>query len=395
MTRNTKILLTVGIPAGALALMVILTAIRPEPPRTPAPERVPSVTTSPVVANSGALPVRGNGTVRPRAEVELAPQVAGQVAWVSPSLVSGGRFARGDVLVRLDSADFVNAVAQARAQVAQDSVGVLEAAEEARIAREEYEQFAARRGLSGEPSPLVLREPQLQAARANLARSQAQLANAELALSRTRLTAPFDGVVRVEGVDEGAFAPVGLGLAQIYASDAVEVLIPLTDRDAASLPGLFELRAENRSRTIPATVTAEFGGRRYNWSGYVDRAETALDEVSRTIDVVVRVENPFRPGTPEDGAAAGSGAPPLLVGQYVDVSIQGASGDFQVVPRRALRPGNEVWAVADSLVRIVPVEVLQQADEQVWVRGDFGDYREAITSGVSLATNGMKVRIER
>jgi multidrug resistance efflux pump len=82
--------------------------------------------------------------VRPRAEIDLAAQVAGRVAFVSPSLVSGGRVRAGEVLVRIEDADYRNAVLQARAQVAQDSVGIFEAEEEARIAEAEYEQFRKR-----------------------------------------------------------------------------------------------------------------------------------------------------------------------------------------------------------------------------------------------------------
>ncbi|MEB3323520.1 MAG: efflux RND transporter periplasmic adaptor subunit, partial [Synechococcaceae cyanobacterium] len=293
----------------------------------------------------------------------------------------------------LDDADFRNAVQQARALVAQDSVALLQAEEEARIAREEYEQFRGRAGATTEASPLVLREPQLQAARAALARAQAQLADAELALSRTRLRAPFDGVVRSETVDPGAFATVGQGLARIFASDAAEVVVPLTDADAALIPGIWSLTPGSTTPTIPARVSVEYRGRRYSWEGRVDRVRTALDEQSRTIDVVVRVENPFRPGTPASGEPESSaGAPPLLVGQFTEVEILGREGPYHVVPRRALRPGNEVWAVEDSLVRVVPVEVLQQLQDSVFVLGDFRPGEAAIIAGIGLATNGMRVR---
>ena len=232
MTRRTSRILIIGLPLAAAVLAVVLIRARPAPPRVPPPDRIPSVATAPIRAGMVRLPVVGNGTVRPRAEVELAPQVSGRVVRVSPSLVSGGRFEEGDVLVELDGADFRNAVQQARALVAQDSVALLQAAEEARIARDEYEQFQSRAGVGAEASPLVLREPQLQAARAALARAQAQLADAELALSRTRIRAPFDGVVRSETVDPGAFANAGQGLARIFASDVAAGRSSRRERDA-------------------------------------------------------------------------------------------------------------------------------------------------------------------
>ncbi|NNF39672.1 MAG: efflux RND transporter periplasmic adaptor subunit, partial [Gemmatimonadetes bacterium] len=390
-TRNR--ILVVALPVGAILISALLILRRPEPPRMPPPDRVATVTTEAVRPGSGAIPVLGNGTVRPRAEVELAAQVGGRAQWVSPSLVSGGRVRAGEVLVRIEQADYLNAVAQARAQVAQDSVAILQAEEESRIARDEYEQFRARRGSeAGEPSPLVLREPQLQAARASLARSIAQLADAELALARTELRAPFDGMVRSETVDPGSLVAVGQGVARLFATDVVEVVVPLSDVDAAVIPGLWELRPGDAVDRVAARVVVDYGGRRYAWDGWVDRAETALDEQSRTIDVVVRVADPLRPGAPvETGVDAGD-PPPLLVGQYVEVQISGRSGDYQVVPRRALRPGNEVWAVADSVVRIVPVRVLQQAGDSVFVEGRFEAGESVIVAGTTLATDGMRVR---
>jgi RND family efflux transporter MFP subunit len=393
MKTRTYLLTIGGILVGAVAVAAILVLSRPEPPRTATPAPVPSVTTAPVRPGSGPLPVTGNGTVRPRAQVSLSPQVSGQVAWVSPDLVSGGRVRAGQTLLRIDPADFVNAVDQARAQVAQDSVGLLQAEEEARIARAEYEQFRSRQGGDGgEPSPLTLREPQLQAARAALQRSQAQLADARLALNRSTVEAPFDAMVRSEDVDPGSFANAGQSLAVVYATDMVEVVVPLTDGDASLISGLWSLQTGDTGVRVPARVVSEYGGRRFAWDGYVDRAETALDENSRTIAVVVRVPDPLRPGTPLDPAPSSAESPPLLVGQYVEVVIDGRAGDFSVIPRRAVRPGDDVWAVADSTVRVVPVEVLQQAGDSAFVTGDFRGGERAVLSGIAVATNGMRVR---
>lgn len=393
MKTRSYVLSIAGILVGAALVAVLLVMSRPEPPRTAPPSPVPAVTTALVRPGSGPLPVTGNGTVRPRAEVPLAPQVSGQVAWVSPALVAGGRVRAGQTLLRIDPADFVNAVDQARAQVAQDSVGLLQAEEEARIAQAEYEQFRARQGGSGAaPSPLTLREPQLQAARAALQRSQAQLADARLALNRSTVEAPFDAMVRSESVDPGSFANAGQSVAVIYATDMVEVVVPLTDGDAALIPGLWSLQTGSTEGRVPARVVSEYGGRRFAWDGYVDRAETALDEDSRTIDVVVRVPDPLRPGTPMDASPSSAEPPPLLVGQYVEVIIDGRSGDYQVVPRRAVRPGNEVWAVADSTVRVVPVEVLQQAGDSTFVDGGFRAGERAVLTGIGVATDGMRVR---
>ena len=404
MSRRRSFLIASGILGGAVVLAAVMIALRPEPPLREPGSQAPFVTTAPATGRDGAIPVYSAGTVRPRAEIDVAAQVNGKVASVAPAFLSGGRVSAGEVLFRIDDADYLNRVQQARANVAAQLVGLLQAEEEARIARAEYEGFLRRRADDapppGEASPLTLREPQLAAARAALARDSAALADAELALSRTEVRAPFSGIVRTEMVDVGQFVAAGQGVGRLYADDAVEVVVPLSDADAALIPDLWTLDAGDDDASVEATVMAEYGDASYAWSGYVDRAEAALDEQTRTIDVVVRVPDPFAGGraiTSEGGGAEGEdgpGGPPLLVGQFVEVRIAGAAPErYFTVPRSALRTGNEVWALRrDSLVTIVPVGVLQRADELVYVTGALAEGQAVVLSGLQFATEGMVVR---
>lgn len=398
MSGRKKALVVAGILVGALVIARIMILLRPEPPRVERAPDTPVVGVARAVGGSGSIAVFGSGTVRPRAEVSVTPEVGGTVAWVSPNLQSGGRVRAGEPLLRIDDSDYLNRVEQARADVAAQEVAVLQAEEEARIAREEYEQFRAREDRRdaerSAPTPLALREPQLDAARAQLDRAAAALADAELALRRTEVRAPFDGRVRSETAAVGQYVTPGQSLGTVYASDAVEVVVPISDHDAVLIPDLWSLEPGDGDGSVPATVRTRLGQRTFEWEGFVDRAETALDEQSRTIDVVVRVLDPFRPGRAATGDSVRVPTrPPLLVGQFADVEIRGVAMQHVVVPRRALRTGDEVWALdTDERVRIVPVEVLQEVDERVFVTGDLEDGQRVIVSGLAVATDGMQVR---
>ena len=394
-----------GILAIGIVGAYLLVALSPEPTRRPPPKQTPLVQTVQPDIRSGALMVAGSGTVRPKAEVNLAPQVGGTVVYVNPALVSGGQIRRGQVLVRIEAADYQNALRQAEADVAQQQVNLLQTEEEARIARTEYEQFRAREQSrratvadTAGPNRLVLREPQQAAAKAALARAEATMANARLALSRTRVVAPFDGYVRSESVDKGQFVAAGQAIAQLYAADEVEVVVPLSTDEAALIPRLWDKQAGQGSVQIPAEVVMGYGGQQYQWTGYVDRAEAAMDASSRTIDIVVRVPRPFSGGqamdVPGEVNAYAQQAPPLLVGQYVTVKVAGAEFDrFASIPREALRPDDEVWTVKnDSLVHIVPIQVLQKIGDEVYVLGDIRTIDAIITSELTAATEGMRVR---
>ena len=385
MSRRKSFMLAAGILLGAVAVAFVMIQLRPEPPLREPPSRVPFVTTASAALGEGAIPVYGAGTVRPRAEIDVAAQINGKVAWVSPSFQGGGRVGEGQILFRIDDADYLNRVRQAQANDAAGQVALLQAEEDARIAREEYELYRKRQpgAASGNANPLTLREPQLEAARAALARDSAALADAELALSRTEVSAPFNGIVRRESVDLGQFVAAGQGVGRLYASDAVEVVVPLSDAEAALIPDLWRLAAGDGNRRVRATVSAEYGEQDHEREGYVDRAEAALDEQTRTIDVIVRVRRPF----------SGTG-PPLLVGQFVEVEIEGVAPErYFTVPRAALRTGNEVWALrGNDVVTIVPVQVLQRSDEVVYVIGDLEADQRVVVGGIQIATEGMIVR---
>ncbi|MEM7290334.1 MAG: biotin/lipoyl-binding protein, partial [Pseudomonadota bacterium] len=223
MRRN--LFIVIGILILAVVVAGLMISMKPEPPRRAPQTQAPLVQTVLAGVRSGALQVAGNGTVRPRAQVNLAPQVSGKVVYVSPALVSGGRVQKGQLLARIEQADFKNMLRQAEADVAQQEVNLLQAEEESEIAREEYRRFQERENMrqkispyasvdandyaatlitsdadaepeeqadSDEPSALVLREPQRLAAKAALSRAEAMLEDARLSLSRTNIVAPFD-----------------------------------------------------------------------------------------------------------------------------------------------------------------------------------------------------------
>ena len=385
-----------AIVVGAVVLAAFLVSLASEPEQRELPSRVPFVETAAAVAGSGAIPVRAAGTVRPSAEISVAPQVGGKVVWVNPAFRSGRRIEAGDALFRIDEADYVFRLREAEAGLAARQAAFLEAQEEAAMAKAEYQRYTDREPGAAAPalaSPLALHEPQLKAAQAALQADEARVAEAELAVARARVNAPFDGFVREESVDVGQFLTVGQAVGRLFAADAVEVVVPLSDADVAMIPGLWS--TDDAGETgVPARVIADYGGVRYAWQGHVDRVEASLDEQTRTIHVIVRVPDPFEAGTPLGPSGAGHGGPPLLVGKFVEVGINGlAPGAYFRVPRAALHPGDEIWAVGDNgRVRVVPVSVLQRGDDELYVTGALERGEQVVTVGLQFATDGMIVR---
>ncbi|MCE2460653.1 MAG: efflux RND transporter periplasmic adaptor subunit [Pseudomonadales bacterium] len=394
MRRRTGYLIAVVVVVASAGVATLLVSLAPEPETREPPSQIPYAETAMVVAGSGPIPVHGAGTVRPSAEVDIAPQVGGRVVWVDADFHSGRRLDAGRTLFRIEEADYEYRVREAQAALAARQVALLEAREDAEIARAEYERYAEKRSGDATPeaSPLTLRIPQLEAAEAAVKREEATLAQAKLALSRTRVTAPFDGIVRDESVDVGQLLTAGQPVGRLFSSDAVEVVIPLSDADAALIPRLW--RPEPDADPVVAHVVAEYGDAAYAWDGYVDRADASLDAETRTIDVIVRVPKPLEPGMSVRSGRRPDTGPPLLVGKFVEVVIQGVvPASYFRVRRAALQTGDEIWTVGgDGRVAIVPVRILQRVDDEVFVTGALEDGQPAVVGGIRFATDGMAVR---
>ncbi len=372
---------------GALIASALLLS-RPAPERITTPRLAPLVTATVMTPRSTPLVVEGTGTVRPAAEITLSAEVGGRVVVVSPKLVRGGIFSAKDTLFKLDDQSYRNAVSVAQAEVEQRKVDVALAAQNQLIAQREYELLKQRLGSDAPPdtslaAQLARQQPQYEAAEASLYRAEAQLADAELNLERTAVLAPFSGRVRSEAVDIGQFISPGQAVADIYGTEAVEVDVSLSTRQAALIDGLW---TDDGAGRTPAVVRSEFGGSWHEWNGFVDRASGALDEATRTVQIVIRVPDPF------DASAI---RPPLLVGSYTRSRIAGrAVGAHYAIPRTALRDGPSVWtATTQGTLVSLPVEVIQEIQDTVFILADIGDTTRVIVSDLAVMTEGMKIRV--
>ena len=369
--------LPVAILAVAALVVVALVSSRPQletAPREVVPPPVRVLTVTPTEVDLG---VRSQGSVIPVTEADLVSEVAGAIVWTAESFEVGGFFDAGEVLLRLDRRDYELALASARAALAQAGVGLAREQAEADVAREEWEEL----GEDGEPGPLVLRQPQLAEARAQVEAALANMRRAELDLERTAIRAPFAGRLRAKRVDRGEFVNRGVPLATIYAVDAAEVVLPVPDSELAFLD--LPLGGELGDRGPRVLLRAQFAGGRHEWEGRIVRVGGEIDPATRMVNLIARVDDPYR---------ASGDRPPLSVGLFVDAEVVGRSVEsvFEV-PRGALVGADRVWLVEDGRLLLRHVGILR-ADPEVVIVSD------GLTAGdrISLtilesAVDGMRV----
>jgi len=186
--------------AGVFAWMMLT---RPEPPRGDGSRPSPILRVVEVRPQTVELHVTTNGTVAPRTQSDLIPEVSGTVTWVSPALVSGGFFEEGEALLRIDPRDYEVELERARASLARrTSEHDREKKELDRQVRLAKQKVASATQLDDAASAERVAVAELRVAKAELARAERNLA-------RTELLAPFTGRVRDEQVGVGQFVTRG------------------------------------------------------------------------------------------------------------------------------------------------------------------------------------------
>ena len=379
--RIVQLLLTLMIIAMGALGMIKLTESKPQMKKQQPPVPLPMVRTTVVTTGKQAIVIQGEGSVSPVQEMVLVPQVDGKIVYISPSLMNGGAFKKGETLLRIEPEDYRLAVTLAESKVKNAQSLLSLAKEEAAAAKEEwYQLYIDDKNRGEKPPPLVLKEPQLAAAKAKLDADKADLRNAMLDLERTELKAPFSGRVEAESVDLGQYVRPGEKLASLFSTDAAEVVVPLENESLLwfHVPGFTPGNGPGAAVKIMARVA----GRDRLWEGRVVRAEGKIDQRTRMIRVVVRVDQPY------------AKKPPLAIGLFVRVEIQGRTlPELVVIPRSALRQGDLVWVVSkEDRIRFRKVEVARIDRETVQIQGGLKDGERVVVSSLKAVTDGMLVR---
>ena len=324
----------------AAVLLLRVTLFRPDP----VPVTVVAVakgTVEETVAGSRA------GTVKSRRRATLSPEVGGRVERLA--VREGDRVRKGDVLVRIVAEDV-----RAQVALAEKSLVVAGAAEveACRAAEQARRDLARSRSLAKDEVLAVgllekaeteagMTEAACEAARARVGQAKASLDVARIALGKTVLKAPFDGVVAEVSTEEGEWvtpSPPGLPIppvVEIFDPDDVYVSAPLDEVDVGRVKKGAEVRV-----TFDAYPGRTFAGRVTRVADYV------LDqrEQNRTFEVEVALDD-------------SSFARTLLPGTSADaVVVLARKDDVLRVPSYAILPGGRSLVLSKGRLAEAKVE---------------------------------------
>ena len=424
---------------------LILSHMQGAPAREPRTIATPLVETMPVETGNSRIDIEVDGVVVPYRELEISSQVSGRVTYKAHDCRAGRYVTKGTRLIVIDPEDFQLEVRrlsmeleQAKVMLDELDVEVADTQELIGLAVEDVElqrrELYRLRDLNGEQ---IVTETRVdQAARAELAARNAlssmrsrlrlltarrsrfvqgrelastQLRKAELDLERATITAPADGVIVRDEVEEHSFVQRGALLFTLEDTSSVEVKCNLRTEeldwvwrqwptpegptDSCDSVSPYQLPS------TPATVVYAASGREYVWDAVLDRYDgIGLDEKTRTAPcrIVVRQPGASRlrdAAEPADDAAV---RPVLVRGMYVNVFLHiRPKAVLLKIPRQAVRPGNIVWLVEDGKLRRRTIEARQRAGDDLLVDVNRAGLRagsRVVVSPLVTAYDGMDVR---
>jgi RND family efflux transporter MFP subunit len=370
-----------GIPVliliGAIVVMVVLVSMKEQPEKEEVIERDFLVDAKPIELKSVEFLVYSQGSVQAKNKTILSSQVSGRVTAISDKFVEGGFFKKGEVLVELETNDYQTDLLLAEAELARAQASFDEEKARGKVAAEEWRSFN-----NGTPPELGLRKPQLAREEASVQAAKANLQRAQRNLDRTKIRAPYDGLVKSRNIDLGQFITLGSQLGEVYSTDVAEVRLPLTDDDVAFLTDL-------NTDTPQVTLSAEVAGKTIKWQGRLVRDEAVLDSKSRVIYGVVEVKDPYQLQIQEQKKGMA-----LRFGRFVNATITGITADnIVVLPRNVLRLDGTILSVDDDKKIRINFVTVQRADEDfVYISEGLDPQELVVVSALPNPYEGMPVR---
>jgi RND family efflux transporter MFP subunit len=331
------------------------------------PVKTPVVVVETLTARLQNYPLSlvSQGLVRPRTETTLMAQVSGQIVWVADNFRVGETVRQGQLLLKIDRRDYEIALRISQAELHKAELALMEEQARAEQAGKNWQQLQPKKLASA----LLLRKPQLAAAKAAVNIAKNRIEQAELPLSRTRIYAPYDGRLLTQLVDVGQVVSGGSALAKLYAHAALEVRLALSDRQYQRLN--FPAKVAFYRDSVNSTA----------WTyGQVLRSEGVIDAETRQWTVIAALDDPAA----------------VQVGQFLLASIVGRpfNGVF-VIPRRAFRRQDVLMVVdQDQRLQRRSPRVVWRDDEHLVVDDGLSVGELISLTATPFNLGGVKVQVK-
>jgi RND family efflux transporter MFP subunit len=377
------LIISVSILIGSGAILGLIFSTEPEAERSGIAKESAMLVQVEVVEKGTFKPsITATGTIQPSQEVMLGARVEGEVIYRSSNFVPGSFVEKGEILLQIDSTDYVNELMQARSQLQQARSALQREMGLQEAAKREYALLDDT--LSDANRALVLRQPQLLATRAQVESAQATVNQAKLNLERTTIRAPFNAYILDQYVNTGSLVSPGENLGQLAGVDTywVEAGVPLNK--------LRWLNFEENGDGAPVQVRSRTAWEEDEYrNGSLFKMLGSLEDQTRMARVLVAVEDPMaiEPGNEE--------LPRLIIGSFAETKIQGKALDEVVkVKRDYIRSNESIWVMEGDSLNIRDIEIQFQDSEYAYVSAGLDNGDQVVTTNLANVTQGATLRLE-
>lgn len=375
---KNKINWSIAIPVLLIVLALFLSnwLLQEKPTMQQGVRKAQPLSVEVATAELGQFPltVKALGKVRARELVELQPQVTGRVEWLDYSFGTGATLLKNQSLLRIEKEPYLLALQSARGTLAERSAELQQEEGQRLVAEEEFELLGT--SLPKADRSLVLREPQLAAARARVDSAKAQVNLAQRDLRLTNISAPFNALVVSRTVAVGDRVAPGFVMYTLAGADRfiIEVDVPARQLRQLNTPDA-QVRIQG-SQWQPGVYR----------EGQFVRIIPVLEDQGRLAPVLVKLEDPLGIEDPSN--------PPLLLNDFARVEITGRAAGQQVrIPLTALKDGDLVWLVKQGKIEIQPVQISHFDGEFAILKSGLRGGETLVTTRLTGVTNDMPVRI--
>ncbi len=378
-----NIVLSIALITAGIAGAAYIGKTAPKARKRPPAKMRPLVQVINVHPAEERIMVPAMGTVIPAREIVLESRVAGEIVSIHPEFTAGGYLKKGSEVLQIDPQDYILALtlAQARVKDAESKLKILEA--EAAAAKDEWREINRNRaGKNNEPSPLLIKKPQLMAAQAMLVAEKADVKKAQLNLARTKITSPFNAVVRAKHVDIGSQVSGQDQLAELVGTDEywIQASMPVDRLNWIIIPS---------KSGEPGSKVRIFYRNGIELTGTVIKLLGELEAEGRMARVLVEIKDPL------GSNLSGKKRPPLLIGEYVRLEIEGRwLQNVYRIPRTTLRDNTSIWLVSsEDKLEIRSVETLWRDAQTVLLTDGLQPDERLIVSDLSKPVDGMPLQV--
>jgi RND family efflux transporter MFP subunit len=368
--------------AGGIAYSIVTTA--PQPERHPKPRQPRLVEVVDIDLTKQILTIEAWGQVQPVHQIILRSQVNGNIIAVNPELVPGGRFSKGETILRLDPMDYVLAVRQRQSDLAKARVALVLEEGNQTVAKQEFDLLGET--INEQEKALVLRLPQLSAMKADVDAATAALQSAKLALARTVIKAPFDVTVIRHHVDLGTYVTTTSDLVTLAGTKEywVEIAVPIAQLRWITIPRT----PDEPGSTVKLSQENVWGKERFR-TGRVVRLLTDLEPEGRMARLLVAIQDPL------NLQEQNNQLPRVLLGSYLRAEIQGQELDrLAKVDRRWVHDKDTVWLMnKDNVLEIRPVTIAYRGQHEVFISEGLETGDRLVVTDISAPTEGLPLRL--